>query len=407
MTSAGSPCFYEMYSAPSFDSGNARVGGWFCARDGEFGGSQTVRMNGSGFGSATGIVGPTGIDDYYIRVLGVDAASSTYLSYYAPRGSRIFSPVTSLIQFSGNQDSVKRALGISGSLFNLAQDRDFTTFDVVAALSSTDEIVRADAERAAAANLRALAVLIPTSEWDTYLPYALESYDELGAFMAARPTFMFENEVMSQYVDSRYGGRLDPRVVSAIAHLIDAYVATIPVRVSDETMARRALLGIHGYLVPAVNQLVNSNSLADAEAAQAVTAQTIRDATQTYLNGYAIPTSGRFFPAPNFAETSGGSITLQADGIGGTRAGSLVSNDLFAQGVGEGATGLAGGDAEVTGVSVPAEFASAIMVNLVGITSKTVTVSTLGGFRGRAYFDYAVRHPGGATGTARVYVNFK
>jgi hypothetical protein len=34
-------------------------------------------------------------------------------------------------------------------------------------------------------------------------------------------------------------------------------------------------------------------------------------------------------------------------------------------------------------------------------------VNAVGGFTGTTYFDYAVRHPSGATGTARVYIRFR
>lgn len=361
-------------------------------------------MDGSGFGA---VINPD-IDAYFVRVYGIDTASSTVVESYAPRGSRVFSPVTSLVRFAGSQSAVKRALGLDSGIFSLAQDRELTTFNPATAILSGDADARAEGERLAAANLRVLAIVAAFSAQNTYLPFE-QKYDDLGAFIGRDPGFLFTNATMSSYLTERFGSRLSPKVISAMAHLINAYAATIPVRVGDEATARRFMLGIHGYLAPELGRLLNGNSASDADAALAVTTATIQSEIQTYRDGNSILLGTKFFPGPNFAETSGNEIVLQADlSVVSSSSLALTSNDLYVSGIADGPIGLFGNQATtITSVTVPAVFSSSITATLGTGTFREVRVRPSGAFRGRAYFDYAARHPSGATGTGRVYVNFR
>lgn len=401
------PCFVYLYTSATLQPADV-VGGGYCDFQGRF------AVNGSIDGSSFGTVRIAQHQNYFVKIFGVDRASSMWIAYTAPKGSVIFSPVTSLAAYAGGQAAVKRALGLDGGLFSLATDRDLITFSVSEGLQSPDAAVRADAERLAAANLRVLAVTIPLNGNTPYSP-ATPAYDRLGSFVGANPAFLFNNAAMTNYWTGVWGSTYHPRVVSAVAHLINAYAATIPVRIADDASARKYMLGIYGYLAPELQRLLTSNSPTEADAALAVTTTDILAAIAVFQDGPAFPTSGRFFPAPNFFEATSNLIYIRGDGNGNpdpggqtVGSGTLEDNDLFAQGIAEGPTGFFPNDSTVTGVSVPAAFSSSISASLLDFSgSHWVEVRALNGFRGRAAVDYQVRYPTGATGTARVYLNFR
>lgn len=402
LNTAGTPCFAVMY--PAADRLPSQIaGGAFCGRDGRFGPGVTP-ISYDGYGS----VRIEQFNDYFVDVVGIEPAGATYIRFTAPKGSTVFSPVTSLLAYVGDQAAVKQALGLDIGAFALAVDRELTTFNPVTALASDDPTTHADGERLLAANLRVLAATIPFSGTSTYFP-SFPVYQELGNWIGANRGFLFNDEGMSRYLTSRLSSTYDAKVISAMAHLINTYARVIPVRLMDEGTDRQMMLGIHGFLDLEIRRLLVGNSSVAADAVLPLSIFQVTAATQIFHDAPPFPTTGNFFPSPNFVETSGNSLIVQADqaASGGANE-SLVSNDLFARNTAQGGAGFFPGNSVVTGVTVPATYASSISAVLgTNAGGNTITISALAGFRGRVWFDYSVQHPTGQTGIGRVFVNFR
>jgi hypothetical protein len=399
-------CFVYLYpTRPDWGTGTPDGGG-YCDRNGRFGPGSGGGIQGYGFGTRF----LSDYDEGYVGVFGIEAAGARIVYYTGPRGSQIYSPLTSLIDAAGGQDRVKRAFGLDTGVFALAEDRDLTTFDPAAALASSDDTLRREGARIAAANLRATAAVagmfvvqlggVP----DPYGSHHFDlNYPRLGSALSTNSNFLFQNARMTEVLTALVpAGRYRADVLSAAAHLIDAYAAAIGVQVADNASAARFSLGISGYLQPELAALLQANTPQAAAAVSAVTSQTILDRTAIFGDTVPFPTTGLFFPAPNFfVGASGTPLTIRSRWNG---ADSVLSNDLYANGP-TGAIGFFSDPAsEVVSISVPAARAGELTATL---SADTITVNAAAGFRGTSYFDYRVRHPSGEEGIARIYVLFR
>ncbi|WP_168355843.1 hypothetical protein [Sphingomonas gei] len=382
--------------------GDANTSGYYCSRDGRFG-RGVVGLRSYGFGTFY----PLWFDHYNLAA-GVDSAGSTYFAYVAPLGSLIYSPATSLIEFADSQVAVKRALGLDTGIFKLMTDPDLTKFDPVVALLDADDATHREGARVAAANLRAGAVAIGVDtvrqgRFDPYFLFVQQGNVKfVGEFVATRQAFLFDNSVMSDLLTSAVpAGKYRADVLSAAAHLIGAYAAAIGVQIDTTTSATQFNLGLIGYLRTRLGELLEANTAEAAARALAVTAPQIIDQTAIFREALPLPTTGFFFPGPDFFVASAGApLIITADGLD---VSTLVSNDIYANGP-TGSIGFFPASSSVLSVSVPSINSAELTAVL---ASGKVTVTALNGFKGYTYFDYAVRHPSGEEGAARVYVNFQ
>lgn len=407
------PCFVYLYSTAERSYSDSQVSGRYCSVDGLFG-TSVVPLRGVAFGPR--LFGD--LSQSYLDVGGVEQAGLTYFRFSGPLGTRVFSPLSTLIEQAGSQTAVKRALGLDSGLFSLSTDRDLLTFDPAVALASNDESLRREGARIAAANLRAAAVAAGLfivvkgqGQFDPYGP-RLADYQLFGQFLATNNSgFIFDNAVMTRLL----GATLNPNfyradVLSAAAHLIDAYASTIGVQVSDQQSAARFTLGITGYLQVELSNLLRANSAEAATAALAVTNQTILDRTAIYLQApymfrQVIPANNddAFYPGPDFFTTSGNSLTIQAGGL----SPSILANDLYADVGGTPGTNpglFPSSSSQVVRVIVNPEHATEIAAS---ISNGVITVAPLSGFKGQSFFLYRVRHPSGIEAGGVVYVTFK
>lgn len=395
------PCFVYLYSTKARLPNDPQFSGGYCNRTGSFG-------VGAGFLQGAGF-GPLFVSNYqtaHVAIAAIDPTSSLITGYQAPIGSTVYSPTTSLIEYASNQDLVKKALGLDNGVFALSTNPDLTTYDFVAAQSSGDSATRAEGARVAAANLRAMVPAVAIGSFTSVDPYFSSGIDyrPVGEFIGGRNTFLFDNATMSQLLGIAYGSSYRPEVISAAAHLVNAYAAAIPVQVSDEATAGQFVLGLYGYLRPKLFELAQANSLQAASDVQAITSGQIIADTQIFREKIAFPTTGLFFPSPKFFTSTTGTLTLRADDTGDPgRNGSMISTDLYANGA-SGAIGFFASTSSVQSVTVPAAKAGEVSASL---AAGIITVNAVGGFTGTTYFDYAVRHPSGETGTARVYIRFR
>lgn len=342
---------------------------------------------------------------------GFDTASGLYSGSAAPADATVISPVTNLLLGTNTEAKLERQLGISSGLFSLATDRPIKTFSPSLAFASSDPSESADAERLIAHQLRILAVtaalgymggngLDPSG-------FRLREVEVLQRFLDTAPDqFIYTNDRMSQilraspYTRSTY----TDEVISAAAHLVDAYCSSIGVRTSTPQQAARWQLGIWGYLIPELTRLLKANNSVVAAEILAVNNSQILDATQRYNEQIAVSASQGFFPQPDFYPIAvGGTYLVPAVDEGSNGDGPLNSNDLALR---SSATNGIGGGAlatTVTAITVPA--GNATQVSAILNADGTVRINALGTFSGVTYFDYTVRlNYTSETRQSRVYV---
>lgn len=397
---SGGPCYVFVFGTVRDDYSNAGAGS--CSRDGRFG-PGVSGLRGHQFIGRDG----TTIDDFldgYVLVIGIESAGGTVVNFTGPRGSRVFSPLTSIIEPAESQSAVKRAFGLeSGGTFALGADRDLTSFDPLVAMASTDEETRRDGGRIAASNLRAMtaaegvrAVLAGAPE-----PYQPRDNDftRLGTWIKSDDGFLFNKTRLTRLLTQSVAtGRYRDDVLSAAAHLISTYASAIPTQVADPAVAAQFTLGIRGYLRLELDALLTANTAEAAVKALAVTIPEAAIRTDIFLQRVPFPTTGYFFPSPDFiAGTNGTPINIRAN----TDAPDIGDNDYYLRDSPVGGMGVGG---EVLSANVPAANAAHISATLVG---DTIVVNALAGFRGTTYLDYRIRNSQGEEGIARIYVQFR
>lgn len=342
---------------------------------------------------------------------GVDAAAGMLLANRAPADATVISPLTTLLVGSNTEAKLESQLGINGSVFGLSTDRAIKTFVPLDALSSTDATTAADGERLLAHHIRVMAVAAALQHM-TGAPsdpsgVKIYNFDGLRAYLDGVGTqFMFNNSNMSALLGT--GGAF-PRptyrsdVTSAAAHLVDAYAATIGIRIANRQQATRFTLGIWGYLVPTLTRLLQANDAATATEILAVTNQQILDSTARFNEQLLFDPNDNFFPAPDFYPIArGGVYTVPAVDVGFNGDGPLNSNDIHIEPNPTDGNHFFPGTSQVTAVTVPQGNASEVSAVLNG--DGTVTIRPGASFTGVTYFDYAVRHSRGDIKQGRVYV---
>lgn len=371
-----------------------------CSREGTFG-SNVAMLRPPAI--TTGLASFT---QHYVMVQGIESAGSTFVQYTGPLGSKIYSPLTSLIDGAGSQARVKQAFGLDGGIFFLATDPDLTVFDPAVALALNDEDTRHEGARVAAANLRAMAtaagiqaVFNGTPDPYAHVSVGTTDYGFLGRWIGTDSRFIFDNARMTAIlVNNRTVSDGFRETLSAAAHIIDTYAAAMGVQVSDPAFIAQYVLGIRGYLQPELEALVRTNTPEAAAAAQSLTPETIRARIAVFMETVPANTSGFLFPGPDFFSTTSDTISIRA-GAGGLP--DITVNDLYFRTQMEGSGIGTGG--QVISITVPASKTGQVAATL---SAGAITATAVGGFKGTTYFDYRVRIPAGEEATGRVYVTF-
>lgn len=404
----GDPCAFYIFTSSNRDVNNSQTTRFFCSADGRVGpGVTPLRPE---------TFGPLAISSFqtnYGTAYAVDGITYSYVVYVAPLGSLTYSPATSLVQYAGNQTAVKRALGLASGSYAFAVDRDLTMFDPVDARASSDTALRQDGARAAAANLRAtIAAQVPEFAFGPQDVYdtAPPTFDKLGAYLATHDAYLFDDAGMTAWLNSQLpSGRVyRSDVIAAGAHLINAYVSAVGAQIDDADSAAQFTLGIKAYLRAELYTLFATDTAAAAARAAAITPVQITDATAVLRQRLSLPSTARFFPGPNFFQTTATSITV--NGQTAVAKGDLATvggNDLFAGApVGEFGLHHEYGSSIFQSVSVPAENNGKVSATFDGYN---VVINALSGFRGITYVDYQAHqfYENGETQTGRIYVYFQ
>lgn len=337
----------------------------------------------------------------------IDGATSAYLAFGAPAESAIVSALTALLVNGPSQEKLKTQLGLTeGALRLVFIDPDLLTFDAIAEVNNSNPEIAEDARRVLAANVRAMALMTLASDFSTigYIAFGPGAEALAPALDAGPNQVLFGvNDRMTAIVASlpRYQG-LQPRVHSAIAHLVNAYGAAISLRIEDEREAAQYVMGLPGYLEPRINDLVEANTIAAADAALAVTSVDIDRALERFGDSLTPKNDGFLFPGPDYYEIDAGNqlvLRFVANTVLNPRH--PLENDLHANGP-VGSTGFFPGDREMVSVAVPAINSGEVSASL-GADNEVTIVPAMG-FTGLTYIDYTMRHIEGETATARIFV---
>jgi hypothetical protein len=345
------------------------------------------------------------------QAFGIDAAAGMFVNYRAPADATVITPLTTLLVGANTEAKLESQLGIDGGVFGLATDRALKTFVPIDALTSSDSTTAADGERLLASHIRVMAVAAALQHMTGAPsdPSGVKIYDMNGlrAYLDGVGTqFIFTNANMSALLGT--GGAFPrptyrPDVISAAAHLVDAYAATIGIRIANRQQATRFTLGIWGYLVPTITRLLQANDAATASEILAVNNQQILDATARFSEQLPFDANDNFFPAPDFYPIArGGVYTVPAVDVGSNGDGPLNSNDIHIEPDTTSGNHFFPGASQVTAVTVPQANASEVSAVLNG--DGTVTIRPAAAFTGVTYFDYTVRHSRGDIKQGRVYV---
>jgi hypothetical protein len=393
--------FYASSELKAIDQLAAGIG----TRDGEY-----FPGFANAFPGAVGVSVTADLTGRYKTVNGIEQTTSTFVRMFAGPDARVVTPLTSILFPTGDQTKLKTALGIRGSLFGMQTvDPDLLTYDVTAELNSTDNARKTDAQRYVAANLRALALaqVVARIEGSKSLPSNLPAYEyrKIADYLSPRAgQFLFTNSVMTSLFQSLAPYKpLSTTTLQAAAHLVDAYAAAIPLTITTAEQTARYTLGIQGFLIPEIDQLLEENSIVAANAALAVTTPEIIAATAMYENYLPFPTTGSYFVAPDFF-TMPPSSQIVVPEAGTLKYYLFNTNDLYAYtdfGSGFASYGSIGPIA----INIPA--ANASQIDVTPGPGPAYTIKSLNNFRGVTYFDYTIRHELGSTGTGRVYVRVK
>lgn len=396
---ASGPSFWRFFDDSDFDDESEFVAGGYGNREGEYFPNFSER---DGLPSKVSGQREGDLSDLGKAPLFIDAQSSLRTVLRAPGDATVVSPLTSLLPNGPDQDKLKRQLGVTENVFRLQTlDPDIRTFDPLKEALSDDAEVAADAERLLAANARALGLL--SLQISPFVRSVFpEDINSLSASLDAAPdAFLFNDNAAMSALVARLPlySDLQSEVQSAIAHLINAYAATVPLRIETPEQAAQFQMAVVGFLVPRISELEQTNSSEIAAEVLALNIEDIRDAIARFAELIPITETGFFFPSPDYYETGAGiGLTLVDDGIDEDHP---IENDFTA--VDDGfliPDGIA-----VSQVAVPSSNVSEVSASLG--ENNLITIMPASGFTGLTYVDYTVTDGNGETQTARIFVRVK
>lgn len=389
----------------------------FTSRDGRyFAGFANAIAGYTGIGTEPGANLTTDYASRFKRSDVFDHETGSRIIMNAPANLRMVTPVTSMLVAPGSTAAkLKTQLGINGSLFGMVNDPDLATFDAVSETESGDAARAAEGARMHAANVRVLAITTGLSAiveangftrpgYNSVLGDIRDTNTPIEALTAkclnSGPNqFIFQNDRMTQVVQCYASNfsflQLSTTKAQAVAHLIDAYAAALPVRLESQNDKARWILGLSGYLRPLIGQLVSAQGDTLAQAALSITTPTILNETARYAEHYRYNETGLFNPAPDYFVLTGATSLSFSSSV-------LVANDVVFSNERFNTRGIDSSQGTIQSVSVPSANASQITV--VAGASDSYTLTALSGFRGVSYFDYVSTARNGEQRTARAYV---
>lgn len=377
----------------------------------------TLSPYGGGGGTSAGFPLFDFSASYALSAYGIESPTRIVRSFTAPRTSTTVSPLTTLVQIVGDQQTVKNVLGLGTvSTFILPADLNLTTYSATQDLASGSP--KSKPGQVLSANIRVLALqqavevfsaapATPTSfGMDFSAPLATDA--RIAAYIRANPTAKLDTiagirDFLRQLRDGSSTLYRDD-VLEAAAGLVQSFGLATRLIDTDATLAPRYSTAVMAALRPRLDDLAQQNSAA-AAAAAGVPANFLQDeAGRTFADQLPFPT-GKFVPVNDFFRMAAGTqFTVFKDNTPGyTPGGSLAARPNMT-----GNDALWGGGlryappATIRSVTVPAALANAI--DAVLQSDGSVRVTGKPGFAGIAWYDYVTALDSGEVESGRVYL---
>lgn len=376
----------------------------------------TTSPYGSGGSTSAGFPGFDFSANYALRAYGFENPSRIARAFTAPRKSTTVSPLTSLIQMVGSQESVKKVFGLgTGPTYQLPAGLDLTTYS---ATYDLDGPLLSFPGQIMSANLRVLALQEAVEAFEAapgappvYAPGVtgpMPADARIAAYIKANPGAALDTELglldFLRHLRRSEATVYRDDVLQAAAALLHNF--NLATRKTDNFAfyAERFSLALSAALRPRLEDLAERNSAAAAAAATVLPDAFQEEAFVNFADQQPFPT-GRFLPVPDFFRVAaGGQLTVYRTNTPGFTPGggvasrpNMIGNDVLWD-----TAGLRfASEATIRSVQVPAAQAGAIRAVLQADGS--VLVTALPGFTGITWYEYATTLDS-LSETGRVYL---
>nr|WP_295374237.1 hypothetical protein [uncultured Sphingosinicella sp.] len=358
-------------------------------RKGEFGQGASDRL-------FTGDSGPPADAGAALSGRGFDGSSGfAYTQLRAPKNARIISPLTTIIRSEVDAD-VASATGLDVGPVTLI------SFDAAQQFgdpsSANPRLARAITEL----NLKLIAyagLFANNGSMDEAFDMAAGLQPVQSLFSGPGEKDLNKKSVALDIIGrSRIAAFSTPELRDAAAELMAEYGQAVSVYLKDPASAARVQYGLRFYVLPEIDAMLRTSSLALGERVRRITVSDITAAFDAYADAPRPAAAGRFFPVADYRSLSRPrqvrEIVLSGCGTGDR---SPVCNDIYF---------FSGPDVQssysLTSVSLPPAFAASMDVAL--LPNGGIRIRRLSDEVRFAYFDYQVRAANGETATSRVFV---
>jgi hypothetical protein len=378
---------------------------------GDFGDSATPTTLSGDFGrdvaiaNANQIFGTLPISPLHrMQALGIDATTGfVFGEMTAPIGATVVSPISTLIDAQGSENTVRTALGLTVGTAALRTETNLLTFNPVEGLRSSNANVSEDAGRITSINIQLLAL-------------AAIAKDTNGDPIDVSVTLRESSKYLAEIINSTGGGRLADKSVilgvlrksrsavglpdaglDAAATLLAKYFSAIPSRINDESTARAWAYAYRFYVLAEAKVLLSQWPSPAAARIDAITTADIEASAQSFQTS-ASPVVADFMTTPGYRELIPFTITPYSLNLTGCSMSPwLPSCDDWRL--------FSGPDGLGTITSVVTGNAQELSVTL--SPQGHVTLTRVGNFTGLSFFTYTVRSSDGLVATGTVYVRVK
>ncbi|KTD99407.1 hypothetical protein ATE68_23495 [Sphingopyxis sp. H038] len=339
-----------------------------------------------------------------MQAYGIDATTGlAFAQMTAPAGATVISPLSTLIDAHGNQNSVRNALGLSTGAAALRSDTNLLTFNPVDGRRSSNAMVAEDAARITSVNLQLLALAVVTKDTNGDPIDSTVTLREVSQYLAqlinetGNARLSDKAVVLAALKKSRVAVGWPDAGLDAMATLLVKYLAAMPERLSDDAAVRAWAYAYRFYVLPELKILHRSWPNAALARIEAITQADIEAAAQSFAT-VVPPAMTAYVGVTDYRELGPEGTTPYRIRMGGcdTQPYAPYCNDwtLF---------GGSSSQGSITSVESNAPGALSVLLSSDGY----VTVSRRGTFTGLTHFTYTGRSPDGLTSTGTVYVRVR
>lgn len=351
-------------------------------------------------GLATGTATPPSTANVGLLASGVDATTGFFVSgLSAPQGATVVSPVTTIIDLTGDAALVRRGFGLASGSGAIRDATDLLHFASGQNLGSADSAVAQDAARITAVNFRIIALmrLLTRYQGDAVDSgsgvspdggqYIAKTLKDTGSADFTSADFV---QATLQQSNDQYFLNRKPEQLQVAAELFAKFMRIVPTSLSSQRDLNAYHLAFRFFVLARIKNIFQSWPVNDEVApARALTEADLRAVVARFADAPAPAVGARAYALPDYVELRG-KTTLAPE--------LLLRNDAtgFPYGVGS-------ANKTITAVRLDARFAGMVAVRL---NDSGIVLEPTAGYAGDVYFDYTAQS-GGVETSSRVYVRIR